>query len=284
MAQSADDSFTRNARALWRFGWLIVIGACIAALVPMLMLYKPKWPPTPRTRPSYVAKTQILVDSPTGPFLRTQPKIVGQSQGRNDTPPSKNPVVPSVSDTRSLVEAANLFPLLVTSDEVAAIREKRVGVIRGTVTAKALFASQGVNRYRPGSVPVMEITAVARHPKPALRLATGTATAFEIWLADRQEQSNIPPNQRIVLRPIQAAAVAKTGSAGKGLPMLVGLAILAAFIGLAIALDRARPRTNASRRAPRPVGEVPPTPSELQPSDEEPFGVVAVHPPPNPQR
>ena len=44
MAQSADDSFTRNARALWRFGWLIVIGACIAALVPMLMLYKPKWP------------------------------------------------------------------------------------------------------------------------------------------------------------------------------------------------------------------------------------------------
>ena len=280
MVQSADDGLTRNARAVWRFGWLIVIGACIAALVPMLMLYKPKWPPTPRTRPTYVAKMQVLVDSPTGPFLRTQPKVVGQSQARNVTPSSTNPVVPSVSDTKSLVDAANLFPLLVTSDEVAAIREKKFGVIRGQVAAKALFASQGVNRYRPGSVPVMEITAVARRPNPAVRLATGTATAFETWLANRQEQSNIPPNQRIVLRPIQAPTVAKTGTAGMGLPILVGLAILGAFMGLAIALDRARPRTKESRRAPRPVGEVSPAPTELQDSDDESFGVVAVHPPP----
>jgi hypothetical protein len=283
MVQSADDGLTRNARALWRFGWLIVIGACIAALIPALMLYKPKWPPTPRTRPSYVAKTQILVDSPTGPFLRTQPKVVGQSRGKGVTPSSKNSVVPSVSDTRSLVDAANLFPLLVTSDEVAAIRARKFGVIRGTVTAKALFASAGVNRYRPGSVPVMEITAVSRHPNPALRLATRTADAFEIWLAARQEQSNIPPNQRIVLRSIQAATVEKTGGAGKGLPVLMGLAILATFVGLAIALDRARPR-KALRRTPRPVDDVGPAPAELAPLEEETFGVVATQPPVNPQR
>jgi hypothetical protein len=248
----------------------------------MLMLYKPKWPPTPRTRPTYVAKMQILIDSPTGPFLRTQPKIVGQNQGRNVTPSSKNTVVPSVSDTKSLVDAANIFPLLVTSDEVAAIREKKEGVIRGTVAAKALFASQGVNRYRPGSVPVMEITAVSRHPNPALRLAEGTGAAFEVWLADQQKRSNIPPNQRIVLRPLLAATVAKTGGAGKGLPLLLGLAILSAFVALAIALDRARPRTYVSRRAPRAVDEVTPATTEPQRSDDESFGVV-VAPPVNPR-
>src|SRR6266540_4339859 len=99
------DGLSRNLRALWRFWWLILIGACIAALVPMLMLYKTKWPPTPRVRPAFVATTQILVDSPTGPYLRTQPKIVG-TQAKTKVPTTTQPVVPSGSDTRALVDAA----------------------------------------------------------------------------------------------------------------------------------------------------------------------------------
>jgi hypothetical protein len=262
-AQNASASISRNLRALWRFNWVLVIGACLAVVAPTLMLYKAKWPATPRTRPSYVAETQILVDSPTGPFLRTQPKIVGpQSQSQRSSNSGTAPVVPSISDTKSLVDAANLLPLMVTSDEVTAVRQRLVGRIRGSVSAKALFASQGINRYRPSTVPVMVITAVARRPNPAIRLAEGTSRALRVWLNQQQERTNIPPNQRIVLRPLQAATGARRfGGAGKGLPLLVGLAILAAFAGGAILLDRAWPRKDATPQR-RPGAEEASTSSE----------------------
>ena len=243
MDRNADDGLLThpNLHALWRFRWLVVLGVCVAALVPMLMLYKAKvsWPPHQRSRPVYVARTQLLVNSPTGPFLRTQPKVVGSQPRGSQTgtvPSSTQTVVPSASDTKSLVDAANLFPLLVTSDKVAAVRTRLIGTVRGTVTAKALFSTQGANRYRPSTVPAMEIVAVARRPKPAVRLAEGTARAFEIWLASEQTRAHVPPNQRIVLRPLQAATGAtRTGGAGLGLPILVAFAVLAAFIGGAIA-------------------------------------------------
>ena len=273
-----NDTFVRNLRALWRSKWFVMLGLCIAVVAPLLMLYKAKWPPTPRTRPHYVAKTQILVDSPTGPFLRTQPKILGtQSQKKGTVPttrPGQSPVVPSVSDTKSLVDAANLFPLFVTSDEVSALRQKMFGPIRGSVSAKALFASQGVNRYRPTTVPVIEIVAVSRRPNPAIRMARGTARAFNVWLTDQQKQANIAPNQRIVLRPLQAATSAvKTGGAGMGLPIIVALAVIAGVAGLAIFYDRARPRAaTKGRRAP-----VADTAGEEAPrrSDDEVLGVAS---------
>src|SRR5919201_441952 len=111
MGHDADGGFqvNRNLRALWRFSWLLLIAVGVAILVPMSMLYKVKWPPTPRARPAYVAKTQILVNSTTGPFLRTQPKIVGTQGQKAKTgqaaPTQTQPVVPSVSDTKSLVDA-----------------------------------------------------------------------------------------------------------------------------------------------------------------------------------
>ena len=278
-AQNSSASISPNLRALWRFNWVLVIGLCLAVVAPMLMLYKAKWPPTPRARPSYVAKTQILVDSPAGPFLRTGPKITATPTS-GESPSSEAPTqtqVPSLTDTKSLVDAANLLPLIVTSDDVAAIRENLVGEVRGTVTAKALFASQGANRYRPSTVPVMEVVAVARRPNPAVRLAEGTSSALRVWLTREQTRSRIPPNQRIVLRPLQTATATRTGGAGKGLPILVGLAILAAFAGAAILLDRAWPRRTPAEAEP---SETAPTP---EPSADEPLEVIPARSSVNPR-
>lgn len=250
-----------NLRALWRFRWLILVGVGVAALVPMLMIYKANlsWPPTPRSRPVYVAKTQLLVDSPTGPFFRTQPKEVGPTQSKRtseDVPSTTQTVVPSVSGTKSLVDAANLFPLFVQSDEVAVLRQRLVGDLPGGVSAKALYSIVGANRFRPSSLPIMEITAVSPRPKAATRLAQGTARAFALWLASQQKQAKIPPNQRIVVRELQVSRLAfKSGGSSYGLPILVGLALLGASAGLAIGADRTWPRSRRKGAALEPVVE-----------------------------
>ena len=216
---------------------------------------------------------------PDGSLPAHGPKIT-TTPTSGESPSSEAPTqtqVPTLTDTKSLVDAANLLPLIVTSDDVAAIREKLVGEVRGTVTAKALFASQGANRYRPSTVPVMEVVAVARRPNPAVRLAEGTSSALRVWLTREQTRSRIPPNQRIVLRPLQTATATRTGGAGKGLPILVGLAILAAFAGAAILLDRAWPRRTPAEAEP---SETAPTP---EPSADEPLEVIPARSSVNPR-
>jgi hypothetical protein len=241
--------------AFWRFRWLIPLAVCAAILVPLLMLYRPHWPPVldARATVAYVTKTQLLVDSPTGPFVRTET--------RSSVSPVKpvKPVMPGSettaqsgsslsSDKKSLVDAANLFPLLIESDEVVSLRRKLIGNVPGSVHATALFANQGANRFRPSVLPVMQIIAVAPDPKGALRLGQGTARAFKIWLAREQNRTNVPRDELIVVRQLRGPSIAEpTGGAGYGLPILAGLAAFGAFVGLAVALDRAFPRVRAGK-------------------------------------
>jgi hypothetical protein len=218
--------------AVRRFWWVILLGIIIAIAAPLGLLYKPKWPPTPRSRPKYSATTELLLNSTTGPFLRTQttlvqpkvttPKVVikqgathprstGNSKNKGGTsqstttpttttppttqttPASTGPatVVPGPGDASTLIKAANIFPEFIMSDEVAAIREKMIGPVHGAVTANALFASQGVNRYRPGSMPVIEITAISGHPEPAIRCSRTNRTS------QKGTASPSPPSSRL---------------------------------------------------------------------------------------
>ena len=261
MDRSSDAGFSRNLRAVWRFGWVVAIGICIAALVPLLMLYKakPTWPPAKRSRAVYVAKTQLLVDSLSGLYFRTQPKQAAPARSKGTTqvaPTNTQTVVPAATDTKSLVDAANLFPLFVQSDEVAAIRRRIVGDLPGTVSAKALYSIVGANRFRPSSLPIMEITAVSPRPKAAIHLAEGTARAFERWLVSQQKRAKISPSQRIVMRELRASRSAvKSGGPSYGLPILVALAILGASIGLAIGADRTWPRARSTKDALEPTVE-----------------------------
>jgi hypothetical protein len=244
--------------ALWRFRWFIPFAVCAAILVPLLMLYRPHWPPAldARATVSYVTKTQLLVDSPSGPFVRTETRSSGVPV-KPATPGSETPAQSSSSqspDKKSLVDAANLFPLLMESDEVVSLRRKLIGNVPGTVHATALFANLGANRFRPSVLPVMQIIAVAPDPKGALKLGQGTARAFKIWLAREQNRTNVPRGELIVVRQLHQPSIAEpTGGPGYGLPILAGLAAFGAFVGLAVALDRAFPRVRAGQPSLRTV-------------------------------
>jgi hypothetical protein len=244
-------------RSIRRYWWVVLFGAAVACLTAILLVYHVKSVAPPKlvkkAKPSFTATTELLVDSASGPYLQAPARQATPAQRsvKGAKPPTSTTATaqqPAVVDTKSLVSAANLFPLFVESDAVYNLRRKLVGDIPGTVSARALYSSQATNRFRPSPIPVMQISATAPRPKFAIALAIGTARAFEKWLEQRQNAAKIPANQRIIVRPLHAprGAVA-TGGTAYALPGLAAAVILALFAALAVLLDQRRGTRGVSR-------------------------------------
>lgn len=237
-------------RAALRFWWVVLAGLAAAMAVLVLMLYRVErsWPPqfSSKSVPSYVARTELLVDSPTGPYLRTataRQTPLNLPGNRSSSPAPTVTTNTSVAPTKPLIDAANLFPLFVESDAVARIRFERFGDIPGSVAAKALYATTGENRYRPSILPVMQIAAVSPTAADAIRLAEATARSFGVWLAREQRRAKVPPAQRIVVRQLRVPREAlKQGGTQYGLPALLALVLFGGSLGLAVVTDHVFPR------------------------------------------
>jgi len=224
------------SRAFLRFWWVLALGLAAAVAVGGLVAKRHR-PPT------YSTSSQLLVDSAEHPFLRVSvgaspaPQAGASGKAAVSSHPANNP------DTAALVQAANFYPMLINSDVVAAYRVKHFGVIPGTVKAKAVDATQGQNRYVPSIFPVIEIDSAGPTASDAIGLSTATANAFQKWLSARQAAEGIPLKQRISVVPI---VMPETATAVKhtrySLAIVAGAAVFAAFLGLAVVLDRFVPR------------------------------------------
>jgi hypothetical protein len=259
-------------RALARFWWLVAIGIGVAFIVAVVAYYKTdlhSWPPkfTSRASPTYAVSTNLLVDSPSDPYLRTlQENVVpgsavvrpvrtttGKSSTVTETPVQQPPSVTyQAPDTKTLVDAANLFPLLIQSDAVARLRERLYGPLSGQVTATAAFATKNTfGAYKTSPLPVVEISATARRPKAAKALAQATADAFKRWLTDKQRSGHIPVSQRITVEQLQRPTnPTMSGKGSKSLPLFLAALVVLAFGGLALLLDSLRPRRKPSLSTP----------------------------------
>ena len=233
--------------ALRRFWWIIALGGCVGVLVTLLMVYSVELSVPPkfkeREKPVYTAEARLFVTSGEAPYLRTSvPRFrevpIGSGESATFTQVSDPP------DVSTLVEAANLYPLLIESDEVSRLRsEQQSGDIPGEVTAKAIFATATANRYQPSGIPVIELFATAGSPDDAKNLAAATSRAFRTWIVREQNRAGIEPEERILIQELEAPTGAiATGGTEIGLPVLALLAILTAFGAGAIMLDRTFPR------------------------------------------
>ena len=261
-------------RAALRFWWIALVGAAAALSVLVLMVYRVErtWPPkfVKKSVPYFVASTELLVDSPTGPYFQTStprqspvlPSVRGSA--RSSVPTTTTTTgASSPTQIKPLVDAANLFPLFIESDAVARLRTQLFGEIPGSISAKALYASQGENRYRPSVLPVVQITAVSNGPRNAIRLAEATARGFDVWLAREQQSKRVPPEQRIIVRQLREPRDAsKIGDTHYGLPGLLAFAVFCAFLGLAVVIDHFFPRREEATAA----ALVPEAEDETQPS------------------
>jgi len=109
-----------TAGALLRFWWLVIAGIAAGALVAVFVY-------SLESQAKHTATTRVFVSSPSAPYLRTQqaqslaPRVrtVRNAAGGTRTvqqPPSGSSEAP---DTQTLVNAANLYPLLIESDRIA---------------------------------------------------------------------------------------------------------------------------------------------------------------------
>jgi capsular polysaccharide biosynthesis protein len=233
------------ARALARFWWLVLAGIIVGGAVAVAV-YKLE------AKPRYTATTSLFVNSPNAPYLRTQQTPATTAAGtssKQSQASAKSSAGQSSPDTATLVNAANTYPLLIESDQVARVREAHYGTLRGTVTANALNATtNNYGVFRPSPLPVIQVKATAKDPNTAEQLADATVGAFQLWLRSQQTKHGIPASERISVQQLSNPAVATTGGRSKGLPLFLGIIVVLAFCGLAIVLDQQRPATLKSAR------------------------------------
>jgi hypothetical protein len=242
---------SQTAGALVRFWWLVVVGIAVGVFAAVLVY-------SLESEAKHTATTRVFVSSPSAPYLRTQqtqssaPRVrtVRKPKGGTRTvqqPPTASSEAP---DTQTLVNAANLYPLLIESDRIKAIRESQAGTIPGTVKANALNSSTNTfGVFRPSTLPVDEVKATSRTAADAAELATATVTAFATWIKDQQRAAGIPSAQRIIVTQLEEPELTTTGGPSLGLPLFVGALVFLGFCGLAVIADNARPVRDRERQS-----------------------------------
>jgi hypothetical protein len=241
-------------RSLLRFWWVLVIGLAVAQAAAIVAVYKVDFssiPPelTERSKPRYSAQGRLLVTDGREPHLRTS-VTTEQPTAEGDAPVTEPP------DTATLVHAANLYPLLIESDQVAQVRERLFGPTDGQIRAQAVYAVSTPSRFTPSRVPVIQLIGVDDSPKEAIDLVKNTSAAFVRWMNARQRAAGIKPAERISIRPIQTPkSAAEFGGASSTLPVLTFGVVLMAFIALAVSFDRLFPRPEKLVAPAQPVRE-----------------------------
>lgn len=240
-------SMNPYVRAVLRFWWVVLAGFLVASVAAVAMEYRIDFSSFPakleaRTQPTYSASTRLLVTSAEAPYFRTSISRSFRTSSADDAVPF---VSTSPPDTQTLVQAANLYPVLIQSDQVAKLRRRMFGDISGAVSANAIFAVASPNRFELSEVPVIEIFATSTTALNAVNLAQTTAEAFQRWIKLNQDSANLTQRERIVVQQIRrpTGAVA-SGQGGGGMPVMIIIAVLAAFVAFAIVLDRLFPRTS----------------------------------------
>jgi hypothetical protein len=253
-----------TGRALLRFWWVILIGIAAGILVAIIAYNR-------ESSTKYTGTTRLFVNAPSAPYLRTQqtqitpqsPKVKAvrsSTKVRGSSTVTLKPVAqpPSVTsaapDTQTLVNAANLYPLLIESDQIARLRESLYGVTPGTLTANALNASTNTyGVYHPSPLPIIEVKATAHSRANASKLAQDTVQTFGKWIAAKQKAAGVPASQRIAVQELQEPVLTSTGGPSKGLPLFLAALIVLAACGIAVLFDRAR-----QSEARTPAAEAPP--------------------------
>jgi hypothetical protein len=253
-------------RPLKRFWWVFAIGVALSIGAAIVILRS--------NPPTYSATARLFVTSPEAPYFRTSvPRLaLPRRSSISGTQPTTVRETPNVT---TLTGAANIYPLLIESDQVVRQREKMFGQLEGTVTARAIFAVETASRFSPSDIPVIEIYAEDDDAAGAIKLAQSTAVAFTAWIRNSQQEAGIRRSDRIQIQQIQHPVGATSfGGASRVPAVLVVLAAVLGFGVVIVVLDRVFPP-----RAAQPAEGGAATPSVHEPSPlEGPLATYGAHP------
>ncbi len=264
MPPDEDEAGSPVTAALRRFWWLLAVGGVVGLLAAVSMVYEiPSF--EQRDGRTYTAQSRLFVTSPEGQYVRLSvPREIETGADGGSTSGGGPAVTQVPPNVQPLLAAANLYPLIIVSDDVTRLRTKMFGRLPGRVTANAFSAVSTPQRFSPAQLPVVDIFATSSTPKQAITLANATADAFGRWIRIEQNRAGLKPPERILIREIQVPQIA-IPSAGPswGVPMLVAFALVAAFGFLAVVLDQLYPRPELAGEGAEktPGAKEAPTPS-----------------------
>lgn len=256
---------TAYVPVLRRYWWVLAIGVVVAVVGALASVYR--LPSTDlRSEKEYTATARLLVTGANAAYFRTAVPEVSELQrdGAAASPNGTNTTVRSsrTPDISAYVRAANLYPILIESDQVQAFREKLFGPTDGWVTANAMYQVATPGRFRLSEIPVVQVFGTSGTAEDAITIAQNTAVTFMKWITQQQKKAGIPAETRILVREIQQPTEAiPSGGTSLALPVMIFAGILLAFGALAILIDRVRTSmaggvvAEPDEAAPKPVLE-----------------------------
>jgi hypothetical protein len=234
-------------RALRRFWWLLIVGVGIAGIAAILAVYRVDLSSMgleKKAQLTYTASSRLLITSDEQPYFRTH------VTEEVTTPDGTVQEYSSAPDIGTLISAANLYPILISSDEVQELRDEMAGPLPGSVTTRAIYEVNSPSRFELSQVPVIEVFGHAGTSADAVAVTQATVDAFQAYVDRAQDASRLSRQERVFVQEIQQpdGAVA-TGGTSASLPLMLFVVIAAAFFALVILLDRLFP---AGIRLPLP--------------------------------
>jgi hypothetical protein len=223
-------------RVLWRFRLLVAFGLVLAFSLALLSFARVDLSGSPRL--SYRASEQW---SSYASLLITQSKFPeGRSVFEQSIPPASadetQTFAPEFADPNRFAGLATLYAELATSDAVRALM-LRDGPINGAVEATPVTLTNG------NTLPLLSVAGISTTPAGAIALARRAVRSFRQYVESQQRSSGIPVDQRVVITVVnQPAKATLLRGRPKTLPIVVFLAVLLAFVGIAFILENLRPR------------------------------------------
>ena len=244
----------RYVGALRRHWWLLALGLGIAALAAILSIYRVdvlSASVEKRDQVTYTAAARLLVTSAEAPYFRTTvPREVVAEGGV----PTEG--FASAPDLGTLISTANLYPILIESDEVSRLRQEQFGALAGSITTRAIYEVNSPGRFELSEVPVVEVFGHADTYAGAVQLTQATVEAFMVYVDETQDRAGLRGEERIVVEQLQRPVTAvESGGTSFSLPLMLFVVVAAASVALAILLDRLFPFGLRLRRRSPTVSE-----------------------------
>jgi hypothetical protein len=223
-------------RALWRFRLVIAMGTLLAIAIAGLSYMRVDFSDgrptfTYRQQEQWQSSATIFLTSKGFPWGAVVDPGVIREQGQEAIDPA------DIVDAERLTYLADLYRELASSDAVFRILAED-GPVEGALVPQTVLSSD-----ESSPLPMVNLAAVAASREEAVALATRYMGAFRTFLEQRQTNSGIPEEKRVVAEVVREPSGAELIQARKKTrPIFLFLAVMVVTCGIVLVLENLRPR------------------------------------------
>jgi hypothetical protein len=218
-------------RVLWSYRVVVWLGLALSLTLALLSVVRVEWrdgrPVTMHRQPElWQASTTLVLTQQGFPWGRTELAAPEEA-------------APLFADPGRLAYLASFYARLASADAVQSrvLRNRDHGVM--TAVSVTEEGSGDV-------VPFIDLLGLAETPLAAATISRRGTAVFIDYIANRQQQAGIPPNERVLLQVVKGPFSNESPKLIEGrkktTPMFVFLAVMTATLGLVFVLDNLRNR------------------------------------------